>query len=117
MVLKVCFGYFISFLYVPISETRTLTTSFLKRTVPLIFGTIPVPPKPTTFEMALSKYMQRIWGNYAKNPYAGPSWPAYPAVAVLGTGGRFETIMTAGDLDTRCAVLDPYFEYVPSGES
>lgn len=66
MVLKVCFDYFISFLYVPIIATRTLTTSFLKRKVPLIFGTIPVPPKPTTFEMTLSKYMQRTWGNYAK---------------------------------------------------
>lgn len=83
--------------------------------VPLIFGNLPTPPNATAFEMTLSKYMQRVWANFAKNPQAGPPWPGYPSVAVLGTMNQTVTTVPAAELDTRCPFLNPYLEFVPSG--
>lgn len=82
--------------------------------VPLIFGNLPSPPKPTAFETKLSKYMQDVWANFAKDPHAGPPWPQYPSVAVLGNMNRTETTVSAAELDTHCALLNTYLEYVPS---
>jgi hypothetical protein len=87
------------------------------KTVPLIFGNLPTPLNATAFEMTLSKYMQRVWANFAKNPQAGPPWPQYPSVAVLGTMKQTVTTVPAAELDTRCPFLNPYLEFVPSGAS
>lgn len=61
--------------------------------------------------------MQSVWASFAKNPNAGPPWPPYPSVAVLGTMHQTVTTVPAEDLDTRCSFLDPYLEYVPNGDS
>ncbi|MCJ1381234.1 hypothetical protein MMC17_004343 [Xylographa soralifera] len=42
--------------------------------IPLVFGTYPTAGA-TAQEVALSKYMQTAWANFAKNPAGGPGWP------------------------------------------
>lgn len=107
----------------PLSHLTHILLPILVRTlthfkpVPIIFGNLPNPANATAFELALSKYMQRVWANFAKNPFAGPPWPRYPAVGVLGTMNHTEFAVSATDLDTRCAFLNPVLGDVPSGGS
>jgi hypothetical protein len=101
----------------PLSLQKSFADDVKSKTVPLIFGNLPTPPNATAFEMTLSKYMQRVWANFAKNPQAGPPWPQYPSVAVLGTMGRTVTTVPAAKLDTRCPFLNPYLELAPLGAS
>lgn len=91
----------------------SLRGSQLTTPVPLIFGTL--PDLPTAFEVKLSKYMQKVWADFAKNPQAGPPWPRYPEVAVLGTIDKTVAVVPAAELDARCAFLDPFLELAPSG--
>lgn len=97
------------------SPQKSFANDVKSKTVPLIFGNLPTPPNATAFEMTLSKYMQMVWANFAKNPQAGPPWPGYPSVAVLGTMNQTVTTVPAAELDTRCPFLNPYLEFVPSG--
>ena len=101
----------------PLSFQKPFANDNKSKTVPLIFGNLPTPPKATAFEMALSKYMQGVWANFAKNPQAGLPWPQYPSVAVLGTMNQTVTTVPAAELDTRCPLLDPFLELAPVGSS
>ncbi|KFZ11966.1 hypothetical protein V502_07329 [Pseudogymnoascus sp. VKM F-4520 (FW-2644)] len=47
--------------------------------IPQVFGTYPLKNQlgsATPDQEGLSKYMQTTWANFAKNPSAGPGWPA-----------------------------------------
>jgi carboxylesterase type B len=59
--------------------------------IPLVFGTY-AKANTTTQEYALSKYMQSVWANFAKNPLAGPGWNA------LGTGKEGSVLSGAYDM-------------------
>jgi hypothetical protein len=67
--------------------------------------------------MTLSKYMQGVWANFAKNPRAGLPWPQYPSVVVLGTTKQTVTTVPAAKLDTRCSFLNHYLYYASSEAS
>ncbi|MCJ1317754.1 hypothetical protein MMC15_003081 [Xylographa vitiligo] len=42
--------------------------------IPLVFGTYPTAGA-TAQEVALSRYLQTAWADFAKNPAGGPGWP------------------------------------------
>ena len=78
--------------------------------IPLVFGTYPTDGA-TAQEVALSKFMQTAWANFAKDPMTGPGWPSYgskagvnPAgVADLGAfGSDGVTMIPEYDIDYRC---------------
>ena len=98
----------------PLFFQKSFANNIKSKTVPIIFGNLPTPPNATAFEMTLSKYMQGVWANFAKNPQAGPPWPQYPSVAVLGTMNRTVTTVPAAELDTQCSFLDPYLYEAPN---
>ncbi|EXJ78651.1 hypothetical protein A1O1_09052 [Capronia coronata CBS 617.96] len=77
--------------------------------IPLVWGTYP-RVNATEDERALSQYLQTSWATFARNPSGGPGWAGVPIVADLGTGGVLNTLVSAGDLDQRCALYRLVFE-------
>ncbi|KAH8694101.1 carboxylesterase [Talaromyces proteolyticus] len=92
--------------------------------IPEVFGTYPLSNQygtVTTQQIKLSQYMQRIWADFAKNPSAGPGWPA------LGTNWRWELgdigdngstnekTIQLEDHDYVCVVYDPIVQAIGSG--
>jgi hypothetical protein len=85
----------------------------------IVFGTYP-RANATVFQDALSRYVQHLWANFAKDPYGfkASAWPAGPnATGVLGGGLRVEdgahgsgpyiTVLNSsgiGELDKRCGL-------------
>lgn len=85
--------------------------------IPYVWGTYPLendlgPATPT--QVALSKYMQGVWAGFAKNPSAGPGWPALRTnlgkeLGILGgkdvpAGEETVPLLTA---DYPCLVIEP----------
>lgn len=73
-------------------------------------GVEPVPgnnvPAPTEEQIRNSAFIQKIWGDYAKDPYAGPGWQgaATGAVGKIDNNGLRQ--VQAAELDgNRCSVL------------
>lgn len=90
--------------------------AFQTSEIPSVWGTYPLADvygKVTANQIALSKYMQGAWANFAKNPTGGPGWPK------LGSNGGVELGELGGDnpsgektvaltvADYACPVLDP----------
>ena len=96
-------------------------TAFHASEVPLVFNTYTNPPLlpglQTEFEGRLSEFMQASWAAFARNPYGGPGWAAYPQVAVLGTGatsqnngaGLLRSTISSSILDARCNLFAPIY--------
>lgn len=85
--------------------------------IPSVWGTYPLEDSlgaATATQIALSKYMQGVWAGFAKDPTAGPGWPALGTnlgneLGILGgkdvpAGEETVTLLTA---DYPCVVLDP----------
>lgn len=51
-----------------------------------VFGTYP-QVGATREQTALSYLMQRVWANFAKDPYSGAGWPEVPTVGVFENTG------------------------------
>jgi carboxylesterase type B len=73
----------------------------------------------TPFQGELSRFMQKTWADFAKNPTQGPGWRTVPQVAVLGGGARpgqvdsdRRTVSTtdASLLDLRCGLFRAIFD-------
>jgi carboxylesterase type B len=54
--------------------------------VTAVFGTYP-KEGATAEQDAVSAVMQRVWANFAKDPYSGPGWPQVPSVGVFENDG------------------------------
>lgn len=79
-----------------------------------IFGTYP-RGGVTTKEEALSRYMQKAWADFAKNPKHGPGWKEVPEVGVLGNPGHpLEYTVPQNELDQRCALYKAVYDTVYS---
>lgn len=82
--------------------------------VPLVRGTYN-PVGATTQEVALSKYMQKAWADFAKDPYAGPGWSMIGTnggvdLGVLGANGSIGvTVIPEEEVDTNCRKYDEFF--------
>ena len=91
--------------------------AFHSSEIPQVWGTYdlvnPIGPATPTQE-GLSKYMQTLWANFAKNPTAGPGWPALTANLATNKLGELgglnptgETTILASSVDEPCALFDP----------
>lgn len=72
---------------------------------------------PTQQEVALAKFMQTKWADFAKEPTAGPGWPQIGgkmSLTVAELGGEQsptgQTLMAPKDLDEHCFLYDPIIE-------
>lgn len=88
-----------------------------------LFGTFPAKGV-TAFQLKLSRYMQKAWADFAKNPAGGPGWSQVPQVAVLGDGARpgasdegreVVALKSQGQVDPNCgfyrllyAIVEPF---------
>lgn len=87
----------------------------------LVFATYPTAGA-TAQEIALSKYMQTAWANFAKDPYGkGPRWPTYGSskgvnavgLADIGADGSVGSVMIPEyDLDYRCSLYTAIYAAV-----
>lgn len=74
-----------------------------------IYGTYP-RGDVTTKQENLSKYMQKAWADFAKNPTGGPGWRAVSNVAVLGNSDEEMKHDVAGTkLDKVCELYKPIY--------
>ncbi|KAF1827590.1 alpha/beta-hydrolase [Dissoconium aciculare CBS 342.82] len=86
--------------------------------IPMVFGTYPLqnalgPVTPT--QIAMSAAMQQIWGDFVKNPAAGPGWPQVGSsffgieLGVLGGQKRLDgmTVEPMIHADLGCPILEP----------
>lgn len=58
--------------------------------------------------------MQTTWANFAKNPYAGPGWPAWGSavndMGDIGVDGIYgEVAINSAAVDARCAIYNPLY--------
>ncbi|KAL3440160.1 Carboxylesterase [Aspergillus insuetus] len=78
----------------------------------LVFGTYR-QQGATTFQGEMSRFMQKAWADFAKDPAAGPGWGGVTDVGVLGGlgGDGVETVVTVGQevVDGRCAFFDELY--------
>ncbi|KAG6874254.1 hypothetical protein C0993_012676, partial [Termitomyces sp. T159_Od127] len=72
----------------PDISTRPELRAYHTSEIPLVFGTMPAP---TSAEVALSKFVQRAWVAFARDPKQGLlnlGWPGYspftPTLALIG---------------------------------
>ncbi|QIW97693.1 hypothetical protein AMS68_003211 [Peltaster fructicola] len=85
--------------------------------IPEVFGTYPTA-NATQQQVALSKYMQTAWANFAKDPSAGPAqdWPQFGAgglIQALGANGSYGgSVITAASIEGICTVYDGLIETV-----
>jgi hypothetical protein len=61
----------------------------------------------------MSKYMQKAWADFAKDPATGPGWGGVTDIGVLGGWSEdgVETVVTVGEevVDPRCAFFDELY--------
>jgi carboxylesterase type B len=79
-----------------------------------IFGTY-YRKGATEPQKRLSKYMQKTWADFAKDPKAGPGWRGWPNVMSLGpdaNGKGVGHITTAEEFDWKCAFVRLLYESV-----
>jgi carboxylesterase 2 len=84
--------------------------------IPEVFGTYPVdneigPATPT--QIALSVLMRNTWTSFAKNPEAGPGWPALGTklnnVEIQNFGYKNKstaTLQSTNTVDRGCSIYD-----------
>ena len=89
----------------------------------IVLGTYPLA-NATVFQEALSRYVQHIWANFAKDPDNFKAWPkGANATGVLGGGVRAETGQKGSGaylsvlnstqtdlLDRRCALFQTIYD-------
>jgi len=95
--------------------------AFHNSEIALVFGTYP-SEGATAQEVALSKYMQTAWANFAKDPAGkGPGWPSYGSskgvnavgLADLGADGTIASVMIPEyDVDYRCPLYTEIYAVV-----
>lgn len=77
--------------------------------ISLVFGTYPIEDSTPT-QARLSRWMQKQWADFVKDPQNGPGWGPYPAVGVLGASeDEAVTTTNVGDLDPICAEWDKLY--------
>ncbi|RDA84162.1 hypothetical protein CP532_4537 [Ophiocordyceps camponoti-leonardi (nom. inval.)] len=86
--------------------------------ISIVFGTYSRNDS-TPFQVELSKGMQKMWADFAKNPHRGPGWAQAPLLSHLGAGvraggrqGEGEPIMRVvkpGRIDARCRLFTPIY--------
>lgn len=77
----------------------------------------------TREQIALSKYMQTAWANFAKGPAKRPGWAVWPTIAVLGpipgpkyyngVGKEYDVKVTGPrgeEIDRTCGLGKEFFE-------
>nr|XP_036588618.1 para-nitrobenzyl esterase [Colletotrichum truncatum]KAF6799991.1 para-nitrobenzyl esterase [Colletotrichum truncatum] len=80
----------------------------------MILGTYP-REGATTWQVELSRQVQRLWGNFVKDPSgAGPGWNRVDAggnnIACVGcAAGEKPIILESATIDSRCAIYEPFF--------
>ena len=89
----------------------------------MVFGTYQTTGA-TPQEMALSKYMQTAWANFAKDPDGeGPGWPRYGSskavnavgLADMGGDGSVGSVMIPEyDVDFRCPLYSDIYAAISS---
>lgn len=80
-------------------------------------GLQPTQLPPTSQQVALSKFMNQAWAAFAKDPMAGPGWPALGSfqedLASLGPlGSSGATMIKQSAVDFRCPVWFPIYKAV-----
>jgi carboxylesterase type B len=94
--------------------------AFHSSEIALVFGTYP-PQAATAQEVALSKYMQTAWANFAKDPAGkGPGWPSYGSskgvnavgLADLGADGSIGSVIPEYDVDYRCPLYTAIYAVI-----
>jgi carboxylesterase type B len=90
----------------------------------IALGNYPVT-NATVFQEALSRYVQHIWAEFAKDPYHFKAWPqVLNGTGALGGGvrvsdgprasGKYLTIVPATEMenvvDKRCKIYDPIYD-------
>ncbi|KAL9083986.1 MAG: hypothetical protein Q9159_005479 [Coniocarpon cinnabarinum] len=75
---------------------------------------------PTAQQVALSQYMNSVWGNFAKNPMGGPGWPEIgrfnESLGVLGLDGSSGvTVVDPSVVSYRCPLFYPVYEAAVGG--
>jgi len=74
-----------------------------------VFGTYPRGDVDTKQEV-LSRYMQKAWADFAKNPTGGPGWKEVPNVAVLGISHQeVDQDLSSNTLDEICDLYRPIY--------
>lgn len=85
-----------------------------------VFGTFP-REGATAFQLELSRYMQKAWADFAKNPSNGPGWEQTPDVAVLGKGAKpgesdenrkLMTLQPSSEVDPNCQIYSLLFKVI-----
>ncbi|KXH64682.1 cholinesterase [Colletotrichum nymphaeae SA-01] len=84
--------------------------------ISFVFGNLPPPPATPDQALALSKFMQTAWANFAKNPANGPGVPAWtqfsgkPGAMDLGNLGGIVgdgvSMTDSNVIDSRCNLFD-----------
>lgn len=79
--------------------------------IPQVFGTYP-SINATQQQIALSKYIQTAWGDFAKNPSGGPAqdWPEFGSgglIQALGVNGSYSgNVITAASIEGICTMYE-----------
>ncbi|KAK1640442.1 Alpha/Beta hydrolase protein [Colletotrichum phormii] len=81
-----------------------------------VFGNLPPPPATPDQALALSKFMQTAWANFAKNPTNGPGVPAWTQFSGMpgsmdlgnlgGVLGDGVSMIDSKVVDSRCNLFD-----------
>ncbi|CAG8952995.1 hypothetical protein HYFRA_00003185 [Hymenoscyphus fraxineus] len=84
--------------------------------IPLMFGTYD-RQGATDQQIALSRFMQKAWADFAKDPELGPGWPKLGSsgqdLAVLGLDGSSGATMANQTIvDSKCALFRPLYEAI-----
>lgn len=84
--------------------------------IPFVWGSFPGYKDiitPTQQEVALSKFMQTVWANFAKKPMDGPGWPqvgAETSLTLAELGGKQnptgQSLIAPKDVDEHCFLYD-----------
>jgi carboxylesterase type B len=78
----------------------------------LVFGTYR-QPGATAFQGEMSRFMQKAWADFAKDPATGPGWGGVTDVGVLGAwgGNGPKPVVTVDEevVDSRCALFEELY--------
>lgn len=90
--------------------------------LPAVFDTYAAAGE-TAFQAAVTAAMQRAWGDFVKDPSAGPGWDQFPAVGMFGGGARAGDegdeerqaleVIDSEAIDVICPLLTPIVDAMP----
>lgn len=100
----------------PNSELFEGSGAYHSAEINLIFGTYP-EKGATEAQIELSKAMQKIWADFAKDPSQGPGWSAALEIGIFGSGdsceaGKLVGMIDANVLDQRCELYRDLYDAV-----